>query len=72
MMAYTAQPVLLDAHLNHNGVKGYKPVNHTLPHESIYKLLDGTCFVFKSDAPIAKKLIKAHFANDDDEEIMYT
>jgi len=71
-IAYTAAPVSLASHLNHTGQKGKKPINHTLPQESIYKLNDGTCFVFKSEGPLFKKLVAAHFGNDDMDEVFYT
>lgn len=56
MLAYTSAPILLDAHLNHNGAKGFKPQNQTFPQHSVYKLQDGTNFLFKPEGPLAKKL----------------
>lgn len=46
-LAYTAQPVLLDAHLNHRGEKSFRESHQTLPQHCVYKLLDGTSFIFK-------------------------
>ncbi len=70
-LAYTAQPVLLDAHLNHKGEKGSRINHQTLPQHCIYKLADGTCFVFKQRGELFQSLSKAHLSNDDREEVFY-
>ena len=66
LLAYSAQPLLLDAHLNHLGVKQGKANHQTLPQDCVYKNVDGTRFVFRPQSLLHSQLQKAKFSNNDD------
>lgn len=71
-LAYTSQPELLDAHLNHRGEPSSRHNNHTLPQHCVYKCADGTNFIFKKEGILYKKYDGAYLANDDVDEIFYS
>ena len=66
LLAYSAQPVLLDAHFNHLGIKQGKANHQTLPQDCVYKNVDGTHFVFKPESLVHTQLQKAKLADNDD------
>ena len=68
-VAYLAQLELLNPHLNRpTNTPGRKPQNYTKPQHSVYRLEDGTHWVFRPGGRLYTELEKAHFGNDDIDE----
>ena len=68
MLAYTAQPSLLDAYLMEpSKMPGFKQNNYTKPHEAVYSLVKhgDIHFVFCPGGALYEKLKMAHFGNED-------
>jgi crotonobetainyl-CoA:carnitine CoA-transferase CaiB-like acyl-CoA transferase len=75
MMAYTAQPVLLDAHLvKPTNEPGFKKADFQKPQETVYRTEKdgGVSFIFRPGGKVYNELGKANFGNNDQNDCAYT